>query len=375
MQQGKEKRSMGIKGNKSPFLSIIVPAYNVEQYLKQCVDSILTQEFRDYELLLVDDGSTDQTGQICDDYAGIDERIRVIHKKNGGLVSARKAGIREAKGTYVGYVDGDDWIASDMYGKLCQKAKEEDADIVICDFFSAYEEENIPITQNMMAGVYEGEKLEKEVYPVMLCKGEYFDFGFYPALWCKIFKTEIFGEHQLSVEEKIKMGEDAACFYETMLDAGKIVYLKQEYCYYYRMRATSISHSMINSFYTNEIFLLLTHMEQGFLKRTESSKILLGQLYRYACYMFDNMLTPHLCFRELFCKKKLLKEMATIADHPVGKKMIEYGRKNRTSSRMKRILKVIDNRKFANRLELYLFVMYEKMATHKKEKSKRKNRL
>ena len=98
-----------------PFLSIIVPAYNVENYIRQCVDSILNQHFTDFELLLVDDGSKDGTGRICDDYAKNDIRVRVIHKQNGGLVSARKAGITEAQGEYVAYVDGDDWVAEEMF--------------------------------------------------------------------------------------------------------------------------------------------------------------------------------------------------------------------------------------------------------------------
>ena len=103
--------------NGTPFLSIVVPAYNVEEYLPQCVDSILRQTFTDFELLLVDDGSKDSTGRLCDEYAGKDRRIRVIHKENGGLVSARKAGLSEALGTYVAYVDGDDWIAECMMEK------------------------------------------------------------------------------------------------------------------------------------------------------------------------------------------------------------------------------------------------------------------
>lgn len=352
----------------TPFLSIIVPAYNVEQYLKQCVDSILLQEYRDYELILVDDGSTDATGKLCDSFAAKDERIRVIHKENGGLVSARKAGVNEAIGTYIGYVDGDDWIAPDMYAKLCEKAEKENADIVICDFYSFSETENNPVTQNMSSGTYDRNQLEKDVYPVMLCKDEYFSFGFYPALWCKIFRTEIFREHQLRVEEKIKLGEDAACFYETMLDANKIVYLKEEYCYYYRMRASSISHAIIKSFYTEEIFLLLEHMKQGFLTGTEVENALLKQFFQYACYMFDNMLTPHLGFKMLFLSKGFQKEMEGIAAHPIGKEMIEYGRNNRTSSRMKRILKVMDNRSFVNRLELYLFVVYERISALGKRK-------
>ena len=99
-------------------ISIIVPVYKVEKYLKKCVDSILAQTFSDFELILVDDGSPDNSGRICDDYAKKDARVRVVHKQNGGLSSARNAGIEVAKGKYLGFVDSDDYIAEDMYELL-----------------------------------------------------------------------------------------------------------------------------------------------------------------------------------------------------------------------------------------------------------------
>ena len=149
---------MWLMNNGTPFLSIVVPAYNVEEYLPQCVDSILRQTFTDFELLLVDDGSKDSTGRLCDEYAGKDRRIRVIHKENGGLVSARKAGLSEALGTYVAYVDGDDWIAECMMEKLCGQASDTGADIVISDFVAAGKTEE-PLSENMDGGYYDKEAL------------------------------------------------------------------------------------------------------------------------------------------------------------------------------------------------------------------------
>ena len=111
-------------------LSIIVPIYKIEEFLPHCIESILSQTFQDFELILVDDGSPDRCPAICDKYAKEDSRIKVIHKPNGGLVSARKAGLQIAKGDYVGYVDGDDWIEPEFYAKLMTAAIENDADIV-----------------------------------------------------------------------------------------------------------------------------------------------------------------------------------------------------------------------------------------------------
>lgn len=114
-----------------PKISIIVPVYKVEPYIHKCIDSILNQTFKDFELILVDDGSPDNCGKICDEYAQKDERIVVIHKDNGGQATARNAGIDIARGDYIGFVDSDDWIEADMYELLYESCSKENSDIVI----------------------------------------------------------------------------------------------------------------------------------------------------------------------------------------------------------------------------------------------------
>ena len=116
----------------NPELSILIPVYNSERYLGKCLDSILNQKFSSFEVVLVDDGSTDQSGKICDDYCEMDTRIQVIHKSNGGLGSARIAGINSANGKYIGFLDSDDWVSSDMYEELIKLIySDNDCDIVI----------------------------------------------------------------------------------------------------------------------------------------------------------------------------------------------------------------------------------------------------
>ena len=111
-------------------LSIIVPVYNVENTLSRCLDSILRQTFKDYELLLIDDGSTDKSGLICDEYADKDKRIRVFHKINGGASSARNVGLDNAQGKYIGFVDSDDWVVADMYEYLIARLESTKSDVV-----------------------------------------------------------------------------------------------------------------------------------------------------------------------------------------------------------------------------------------------------
>lgn len=113
-------------------ISIIVPVYKVEEFLNRCIDSLISQTYKDLEIILVDDGSPDNCGSICDEYAAIDNRIKVIHKTNGGLSSARNAGLKIAKGEYIAFVDSDDWVDPEMYEKLFELAQRYDADIVEC---------------------------------------------------------------------------------------------------------------------------------------------------------------------------------------------------------------------------------------------------
>ena len=119
----------------NPKISVIVPVYKAEKYLHRCVDSILAQTFTDFEVLLIDDGSPDRSGDICDEYAKKDSRVRVFHKENGGVSSARQCGIDNAQGEYTIHADPDDWVEPNMLEELYAKAKEDDADMVICDFY------------------------------------------------------------------------------------------------------------------------------------------------------------------------------------------------------------------------------------------------
>lgn len=121
-----------------PTISIIVPIYNAEKYLRRCIDSILSQSFTDYEIVLIDDGSNDNSFAVCNEYATIDTRFKVIHKENGGVSSARERGLQECSGEYVIHVDPDDWVESDMMQKLHERAKDTDADMVICDILEEY---------------------------------------------------------------------------------------------------------------------------------------------------------------------------------------------------------------------------------------------
>ena len=148
-----------------PKLSVIVPVYNTEKYLRECIDSILAQTFTDFELILVDDGSTDSSGAICDEYAGKDPRIQVIHQENGGVTRARKAAMRVAKGSWVSFIDSDDWIDSAMFDTMLEKSSTSEAQIVICDAVLRFLNKSQIAASLPDAGFYDKTKMIEKIYP------------------------------------------------------------------------------------------------------------------------------------------------------------------------------------------------------------------
>ncbi len=173
-----------------PEISIIVPVYKVENYLEKCINSILEQTFTDFELILVDDGSPDGSGQICDIYATIDRRVRVIHQENGGLSAARNAGLESATGRYIGFIDSDDYIHPKMYEKLYEALQKNKADLSICNYNYVDNYGNIDSEKqrkdHIVTEVLNREKAFEKIDP--LVEG----YSFYVTAWNKLYKRELF---------------------------------------------------------------------------------------------------------------------------------------------------------------------------------------
>ena len=229
-------------------ISVIVPIYNVKDYLIPCIESIINQTFTDLEIILVDDGSTDGCSEICDKYQEMDSRIMVIHKENEGLVSARKAGLKAAHGSYIAYVDCDDWIEPIMYEHMYQELCRQDADIVMCGRY----EDTGKISREVFHGIPEGrygkEELINYVYPQMIVGDDFFEWMIFPGLWDKLFRRKCVEMFQYMVDNRITMGEDAACTYPCLLNADSIYIIHQ--CLYHYRQTTS---SMVKKVQSNEI--------------------------------------------------------------------------------------------------------------------------
>ena len=236
--------------------SVIVPVYKVEKYLRRCVDSILAQTCPDFELLLIDDGSPDGCPRICDEYAARDPRVRVIHKPNGGLISARNEGIRAAGGDYVCIVDGDDWADENMLQFIRDAAARspEPPDMVLFAAYNVYED-HLEETLNVVPeGYYDRERLEKEVFPYLLTDTRHgLQVGVIQAhTWDKAFRRELLAAHYTR-DERIRVFTDVPMTYECLLHCRN-AYICNERLYMYNktnegsIRARSRENLLTESF-------------------------------------------------------------------------------------------------------------------------------
>ena len=210
-------------------VSIIVPIYNIEGYIRECIDSILAQTYPDFELILVDDGSPDNCGRICDEYAEKDVRVKVIHKENGSLTSARNAGLSVAKGDWIMHVDGDDWIEPDMIESLIEAAKATEADLVFGDYMKYG-----PSAGNHKLPTWSNDKKDS--------MSRYIAYSM-TTIWGSIAKRSLYTEHCLKSPDGVSYCEDFHLIVRLCHYAKKIANVHRPF-YHYRYRPTSIMSNM-----------------------------------------------------------------------------------------------------------------------------------
>lgn len=221
-----------------PAVSIIVPVYNGEKTLERCVDSVLKQEYKDFELFLINDGSSDKTREICERYAAADDRVLVIHKENSGVSESRNMAIAQAHGEYLQFLDCDDWITPDATKLLVRAAKEEQADLVIADFYRVIGERlshkgDIEIDGVMDQEAFVGCMMEKPA-----------DF-YYGVLWNKLYRRDIIMKHHLQMNPEISWCEDFM-FNLEYIRYAKVFYALHAPIYYYVKRKGSLASQGIN---------------------------------------------------------------------------------------------------------------------------------
>lgn len=212
-------------------VSVIVPIYKVEHVLKRCIDSIIAQTYQDIEIILVDDGSPDKCGSICDDYARKDNRIRVVHKENGGLSDARNAGLEIATGEWISFIDSDDWIEPDMYETLLENAEVYEAQISVGGVNDEIQEKN---GVRIIKTTFHGEEVTETLSSVDAMRRHLLGSW---AAWDKIYRKELFDRIRFPVGE---INEDEAIMLLLLNQCNKIVYTNKVY-YHYVRRSGSIT--------------------------------------------------------------------------------------------------------------------------------------
>ena len=215
-------------------ISVIIPVYKVEKYLEKCIESIIKQTYTNLQIILVDDGSPDNCGKICDEYAKKDSRIEVIHKINGGLSDARNVGINRANGRYIGFVDSDDYIKEDMYEKLINLIKEYNADVSICNLYDVIDGKEY--VRNKDNGIHEYSRID-------ILKEILLDKNIQSYAWNKLYKKELFDEIKYPIGKKY---EDIGTTFYLFEKCNKIV-VTSEPEYYYLKRADSLVNNVTES--------------------------------------------------------------------------------------------------------------------------------
>lgn len=246
MKQNSEKIQI------TPKISIIVPVYNVEKYLRRCLDSIVAQTFTDWECICVDDGSPDNSGKILDEYASKDQRFVIIHKENGGVSSARNAGLDIARGEWIGFVDSDDWIDLQMFSDLVAYAKQTDADVIVFGY-----------------ALYDGKKDLKKIKPA---EGKLDMSTDLDSLWqapfSKLFKSSILTKVRFPVG--ITLGEDMFFTFQVYFANSNIIGLGNVY-YHYFQNVNSITHSLGYENIMHEYFVVKS-IQTMIMENGESKK-------------------------------------------------------------------------------------------------------
>lgn len=302
MKKGKSESRVS-KTSSLPLISVIVPIYKVEKYLQNCVESIQNQTYQRLEIILVDDGSPDQCPRMCDEFSENDARIKVVHKENGGLVSARKAGVTIATGDYIVYVDGDDWVMPTLYMELYEKGLQYDADIVSCAGYVKYYADNSSqvIKNELGNNLYFKEEFEEKVFPHLINTDCFYNTEIPQSLCAHAFKKDLLYRNQMKIDNFIRMAEDLICVSFCFMEANSVV-LTDICGYCYRLSPDSMTQNhfedeveRIEKLYTQyQQRILELSYEKIFTKKLNFATIytLLVSNYRRLMRKEDELLFP-----------------------------------------------------------------------------------
>lgn len=322
---------------KQPLVSIIIPVYNAEQYLKECIDSVWNQTYEDLDIVLVDDGSKDNSPKMCDKYARKDGRIQVIHKENGGLVSAWKAGVEKAKGDYVVFLDSDDWIDLFMIEDMVNHATGKGKEIVCGNYIIEKENQSIAVKQPLEPDVYDRKRIERKILPCLLGNEERI---IHFSRCMKLISKELISNNMKFSDEKLTMGEDVGIMIPTIMDAEYLVVMEDAFYYHYRFVDASMVHKY-NALMYEKVELLYENLKETIQKKISEEKqkeTYLESLKKEYVFLLFYVLKNELRGPKEACSKRI-QEMIEKANKEKGLKEIKVEVNSKANKLLYYILK------------------------------------
>lgn len=301
-------------------VSVIVPVYNAESYLQRCIDSILNQTYTEFEIILINDGSKDNSGKICDEYAQKDTRIKVIHQKNSGVSKSRNVGLQAASGDYILFVDSDDYISPDMIEKLVQKAVVNKSDIVMCNYCIDKGDDIFPVFMK-----YNGAYISSQQVKDGLLYLYYTDnhIGLY-SLCNKLFKKSIYSLNDICFDVSLKRGEDAWFVFQCLKYCDRVDYIS-DILYFYYQNDNSIMHTLYDDQYehwvNNRKRLLKENEKLGF--EIDNNKFYKDFIYKVLLFCRNKVkLNQNEIVKEIFCDEFFLNALKYDSLLPVHIRLI-----------------------------------------------------
>lgn len=260
-------------------ISIIVPVYNKETYLRECVDSILSQTYQNMEVILVDDASTDDSGRICDEYGQMDARVRVIHQENGGPTAACVTGMEAAVGDYYMFVDSDDYVESRMLSEMAAHLTGEPGEIICCNHLLEKQKSKQPVYSTAGPGVYQGEELKTKILSKLIGQEQ----KVISLSRCmKLCEKSVFAGNEKYYDYSIRFGDDSNMMYPAFLNSRRVVIMENALYYHYRYVEGSIIHRYDRGIYESVEKLMKALSAAAHDKQAPDGE---GALSREYCYL------------------------------------------------------------------------------------------
>lgn len=314
------------KQNRSPLFSVIISAYNSQEFLEKGVNSVLSQTYEDFELVLVNDGSNDNTPEICNEFAKNDVRVKVFHQENSGHTSARNTGLKNSCGQYVLFLDSDDWLDTNALEVFHKEILKTNPDAIVYDICQQMND-NCNVLHNVVKdGFYHLEK-DKYIFENLIMS-ERGDFSFWKSLNGKVFKREKVSKYQLKIPKDVLVGEDGACFVLTIFDCDTVSVISDVF-YHYSVREGSVSHSCDKNAFSR--YLSLMQFYQDNLNLSDNQ--LLAQLQRYAVAHLYTAL--QFVIRSDCSRKYLISEYKKVIDNDFIKNALKNAKFNKEGRKMK----------------------------------------